>query len=452
MTTPPFIARNQATLKLLFIGALSLGMLIPLLMVRSIIHERQSMQQTASQTIASRWGGPQVVGGLVAMTPATIVENHERGTRSRASWQAHVLTDLAIDAQLSTEMRQLGIYQVPVYTTVVTVSGSLDAAQLARWQPDGEVIFWLPLGDVRGVREVSALTLEGGAVGRAGTGRITVDARPLNAAFKPYEGLQFTLPQAQRDQLLDHGSAAPTIRYQLQLTLAGSSSLLFLPLAATTEVKLEADWPHPEFIGQVLPLQQSIGAEGTGASWRLLGLNRRFGDEWEPAELETWQLHQSGFGMRLETPVDAYQRNERSVKYGFLFIALTFITLFLFEILTARPLHPVPYLLTGAALCVFYLVLLALSEYLLFAPAFALAAGALVTIITAYTGAVLGGRRRGLWVGLMMTLTYALLYVLVSAEHTALLLGSVTLLTVIAVLMYLTRNVDWYGYGSRPGR
>jgi len=117
-------------------------------------------------------------------------------------------------------------------------------------------------------------------------------------------------------------------------------------------------------------------------------------------------VNMAGFGMRLETGVDGYQRSECSVKYGFLFISLTFFTLFLFEVMTGRPLHPVPYVLTGAALTVFYLV------------------------------------------GLMMGLTYALLYILVTAAHAALLLGSVALLIAIAGLMYLTRGVDWYGYGG----
>jgi inner membrane protein len=164
------------------------------------------------------------------------------------------------------------------------------------------------------------------------------------------------------------------------------------------------------------------------------------------------QLCAAGFGMRLEEPVDAYQRNERAVKYGVLFISLTFFTLFLFEVMTSRPLHPVPYVLTGAALAVFYLVLLALSEYLPFPASFAVAAGLLLLIVTPYTGVVLGRRRYGLLVGVMMGLTYGLLYVLVSAQHAALLLGSLALLTAIASLMYLTRKIDWYAYGGKkPG-
>jgi inner membrane protein len=116
--------------------------------------------------------------------------------------------------------------------------------------------------------------------------------------------------------------------------------------------------------------------------------------------------------------------------------------------MTGRPLHPVPYILTGAALAVFYLVLLALSEYLPFGAAFLTAAALLILIVTPYTGAVLGKRRHGYLIGTMMSLTYALLYVLITAEHAALLLGSLALLAAIAALMYLTRRVDWYGYGK----
>ena len=167
----------------------------------------------------------------------------------------------------------------------------------------------------------------------------------------------------------------------------------------------------------------------------------------ELPELPAERMAAAAFGMRLETPVDRYQRSERSVKYGGLFIALTFLTLFLFEVTGGQPLHPVPYALTGAALAVFYLVLLALSEYLPFAGAFALAAALLVGVVAPYTGALLGARR-GLAAGSMMAVTYALLYLLVSAHHLSLLLGSLSLLAVIAALMYLTRNVDWYGYGG----
>jgi len=424
------LARNRATLKLLFVGMLSLAMLIPLVMIRSVVLERQNMQLTASNTIANRWGGSQAVSGLVLLTRQQVEIRHDRRTEIGMEWQANVLQEVVMDASLTTEWRYLGIYEVPVYTAVVSLQGRIDWDQIDGLQAEGDLVFWLPLGDVRGVREVSALAF----------GEIEIPARPLSVAAKSITGLQFTLPAVDRVRAGD--------TYHLEIKLAGSNSLTFLPLADTTRVSLHADWPHPEFVGQLLPTERSITDESTRANWQLLGINRPYGDHWLVKDMPAHQLNMAGFGMRLETPVDGYQRSERSVKYGFLFISLTFFTLFLFEVMTGRPLHPVPYVLTGAALAVFYLVLLALSEYLPFYGAFMAAAGMLVLIVTPYIGAVLGKRRHGYLVGLMMALTYALLYILVTAAHAALLLGSVALLIAIAGLMYLTRGVDWYGYGG----
>jgi inner membrane protein len=433
MNLPTLTQRNHATLKLLFVALLSLAMLIPLMMVGSIISERQDMQLTAEQTIAKRWGGNQSVSGLVALVEGPVKETGNRGMEISTEWQASVLSELVLDAVLETEWRNLGIYQVPVYTARIAIDGTIDWAQLKELQPSGDLLFWLPLGDVRGVRDISAANIDG----------TELLAKPLTVCTGTAHGLQFTLKNSDREAL----SKAATSSYRLELTLAGSNTLLFLPLADTTETHLQADWPHPEFIGQFLPFERSIG-EQTTASWKLLGLNRPFGNHWKVADMAMHQLNMSGFGMRLETPVDVYQRSERAVKYGFLFISLTFFTLFLFEVMTSRSLHPVPYVLTGAALAIFYLVLLALSEYLNFSTAFAVAAGLLLLIVTPYTSAVLGRRRYGLLVGLMMGLTYGLLYVLISAQHAALLLGSLSLLVAIAILMYLTRKIDWYAYGN----
>ncbi|NNK52355.1 MAG: cell envelope integrity protein CreD, partial [Xanthomonadales bacterium] len=410
----------------------SLSMLVPLSMIGSVVRDRQTLQTKAENTIANRWGGVQTIGGLVALLQRPVMLTDARQSRTHTEWLARVLTDLEVTAELVTEHRYLGIYEAPVYTARLAISGLIDWTLLDQLQPEGDLVFWLPLSDVRGVRQVSALTLDG----------LKIDAMPLSTHSDRISGLQFTIAARDREQ------RSADARYLLELELAGSGSLQFLPMADTTQVNFAADWPHPEFIGQFLPAERSVTDIGTHARWQLLGLNRPYGDQWPVADMSFDQLRDAAFGMRLETPVDGYQRSERSVKYGFLFITLTFFTLFLFEVMTGRPLHPVPYVLTGAALAVFYLVLLALSEYLPFAGAFAAASGLLVGIVTPYMGAVLRERRHGYRVGLMMALTYGLLYVLVTAQHAALLLGSLALLLAIAALMFLTRDVDWYSYGG----
>jgi inner membrane protein len=433
MAATELLIRHRATLKFLFVGALGLVMLIPLVMIRSVVTERQRLQAAAARTVAGRWGGAQTVGGLVALREAEVRSAGARVVRKETQWRAQAASTLSIDAELTTEERYLGIYTVPVYTSSITIRGRLAPDRLDVEAPPGELTLWLPLNDVRGVREVSSLEL----------GALEVPARPLTALASQLSGLQFTLSAADRRAL----GKIQSVDYRLTLTLAGSGSLQFLPLADTTRVSLTSDWPHPEFIGQYLPASRQVSTDGARAEWRLLGLNRPFGDEWAVGELPGEEMARAAFGMRLETPVDVYQRSERSVKYGGLFIALTFLTLFLFEVTGDKSLHPVPYALTGAALAVFYLVLMALSEYLPFAAAFALAAALLVGMVGPYTGALLGARR-GLAAASMLAVTYALLYVLVSAQQVSLLVGSLSLLAAIAGLMYLTRKVDWYGYGG----
>ena len=105
MSAPNLLNRNRATLKLLFVGALSLAMGIPLLMVRSIIDERQGMQYSAEQTIASRWGGSQTVSGLVALIQSPVTVNDKREMKTRSEWRANVLSGLTITASLTTEQR-----------------------------------------------------------------------------------------------------------------------------------------------------------------------------------------------------------------------------------------------------------------------------------------------------------------------------------------------------------
>ena len=132
-----------------------------------------------------------------------------------------------------------------------------------------------------------------------------------------------------------------------------------------------------------------------------------------------------------------------------LFIALSFVAFFLFEVLKKLRVHPVQYLLIGVALCTFYLLLLALSEQIGFGPAYALAAAAVALLVGGYAAAVRSTRRAGLVLGGSLGLVYGLLYGLVVSEQYSLLIGALALLAVIALLMYLTRRVDWYGEKPR---
>jgi inner membrane protein len=232
------------------------------------------------------------------------------------------------------------------------------------------------------------------------------------------------------------------------MTLAGTERFAVLPLARETDLHAQSTWPDPGFDGAFLPATRSVAATGFEAEWQVLDLNRALAQRWRGNEDVSNALRGSAFGVTLTQPAGSYQQNVRAGKYGVLFIALTFVAFFLFEVLRGLRVHPVQYLLVGLALATFYVVLLAVSEQIGFGLAYVLAAAAVVAMVGGYAGVVLAQRRAGLVLGALLALIYALLYGLVASEDYALLMGSLALLAAIAALMYLTRRVNWYAVGG----
>jgi inner membrane protein len=138
----------------------------------------------------------------------------------------------------------------------------------------------------------------------------------------------------------------------------------------------------------------------------------------------------------------------RSVKYAFLFILLTFATVWLIEILAGVRVHTIQYLMLGAALCLFYLLELSLSEHLGFPFAYVLASAAVVGMVAAYSLVILRRPARAMIIAVAVTLLYAYLYLLLMNEDYALLIGSVGLFAILGAIMYATRRVDWYSVGD----
>ncbi|ULU27164.1 cell envelope integrity protein CreD [Dyella terrae] len=424
------------TAKVLGVGLLALLMLIPLWRVQSLVEERQGMRQAAIDQIAQGWGGEQVLGGLVLAVPSHQMTTLPSGEARDMTDTTYVLPDaLSVDAGMAVDKRRYGIYDAPVFASTVQLDGRFTAEDIAparqmdgsRWE-DGKAELRLAVGDLRGLQEVSELRINGK------TQRFQSSAATFGGSSS-----MVIVPidlTAVGDQ---------PVEFSVKLRLAGTQSLQWLPLARTTDVKLHAPWPDPSFIGAALPVERAVNADGFSARWHMLDLNRKFGQTWHASDVRVdTAVHDAAFGVALFQPVDVYQRNVRAGKYGVLFITMTFVAFFLFEVLKRLRVHPVQYLLVGAALASFYVLLLALSEQIGFGPAYAVAAASVVLIIGGYAGAVLGARRAGMWLGVALALVYAMLYVVLAAEQYALLIGAIVLVLTVALLMYLTRRIDWY--------
>ncbi|HEX6832183.1 MAG TPA: cell envelope integrity protein CreD [Rudaea sp.] len=423
---------HSSTFKVLGIGFLALLMLIPLAQVQGLIGERNQLRESAVAAIAQSWGAQQQIGGPVLAVPKRMRVANSNGWITLDSTEILLPDQLDIRATLQPDRRRYGIYETPVYAAEMKITGHFLARDIASLAGSETTYLWdqaqlrLPVTDVRGLRRVAALRVAGAEYqfgpGEGGVGSIGAIAAPFDAS------------KAHDDR----------IPFEIDLTLAGTQNLEFLPLARHTEVALSAPWPDPSFVGAFLPAEHRIDAKGFEAHWQVLDLNREFGQHWQQNGDRLPIVNGAGFGVSLYQPAGVYQQNVRAGKYGLLFVALTFVAFFLFEVLRRLRVHPVQYLLIGLALTTFYVVLLALSEQIGFGWAYAIASTVVVLMVSGYAAAVLRTRRAGAVLGGVLALVYALLYGLVVSEEYSLLMGAFALLGVVAAVMYLTRRVDWY--------
>lgn len=424
---------GSTLMKAVVVTSVALILLIPLHLLRNLVTERTRMRSEAVQQVAKGWGGRQMIGGPVIAIPVT--GSDDSGRSILREW--YVLPEsLDVQAEIAVQdkRRTLGVYEVPVYVTTVRLSGEIDIpreiARLAESHPllhaniDRAKVL-LPVSDPRGLRDI-----------RSDAGGLT------SAAFEPTLG--FPLAALGAPLRIDETLASGKRRFDITLELAGTEALSVLPLARSTRVRMSGNWPHPGYAQGFLPLEHNSENGRFEARWQILSLNRSFGSGWFQAELSLQDLQSSALGVELVQPVDIYLRTERSVKYAGLFISLSLLTLFMWEHISRRRLHPIQYGLMGLALSVFYLLLLALAEHVGFLAAYAIAAVALCALLGIYLAGAFRDRQSGMAAAGAFAAVYGLLYLLVTSESYALLAGALALFGLLSAVMLMTRKLDWY--------
>lgn len=344
---------------------------------------------------------------------------------------------LVVRGRLLPERRHRGIYETVLYRAQLRIEGELARPDFSTWNVAPEDVLWneaivtIGVSDLRGIHgnpvmrwNHRALTFSGGS----GDPRLRTSGLTAANAFAG-------------------GATAARYPFALDLALNGSEQIGFYPLGSETVVEMTSPWPDPSFTGAFLPESRTVTPRGFTARWSISSLARSYPQRWREWGDETTSamtaVAPSAFHVGLFSPVGHYQQTERSLKYGVLFIVLTFVTFFLYELLSPVTLHPVQYFLVGGALCLFYLLLLSISEHAPFLTAYAVASVATVGLISAYGAALLQSRLRVLGLSSVLALLYGYLYVLLQLEDWALLMGSIGLFLILALVMYTTRTVDW---------
>ena len=435
--------RQSASAKVAVIGFLILVLLIPLAMIKGVIAERDRTGQGAVYEIQRTWGGAQFIAGPVLVIPYDVFHTTKAGEEYASRYHLYLLPqDLDIDADVAAATRQRGIYEVPVYAAKLRLSGAFPRPDFATLKISDSAVHW--------DNAYVALSVSDG---RAITALPGVKFAGQDLRFEPGGEQVKGLPPAivaPVGTLLRTADRSAALTFDIDLSINGSESLRFLPAGDTTRVAVRSTWPSPSFSGNYLPEKHDVRADGFTAHWKVSSIGRVMPSRWTDAVATTGMAELSAFGVDLYTPISVYRLTERAAKYGILFVGLTFVSYFLFEIVAGLRLHPLQYLLVGLANCLFYLLLISLAEHVGFGSAYLASCLASSALIVAYSQSVLGDRRRALIMAAVLGLLYAFLYMTLRAETYAMLAGALGLWAVLAVVMYLTRRTDWYGESHVP--
>lgn len=429
-------------IKLAFVFAMTLAILVPLALIDGVIDDRQRNRAEAVEQISATFAAAQVFGGPVLVVPYTEsvevdVTAADGGTRKvrrdeQRQW-IYFPEVLEVGGPIKPSTRRLGLHAVRVYEWAGRAEARFAADIPATTDPLSNRRIgrpWLSYGiaDVRGL---------------VGAPRLSVNASPVavlqGQGVRDGSGVHARLPAPMPGSRLQ-------LTTRLDLVLGGTESLSLAPMGQQNRFALASSWPHPRLAGKFPARQPRIGADGFAAQWEISAL---------AADAQRQYLGGRGLvsdidavSVSLVDPVNAYTQADRAIKYGILFVLLTFVGFFMIELLLQLRIHPIQYGLVGLALSIFFLLLVSLSEHVAFVLAYVLASTACVGLIGYYLCHVLGSVLRGGGFALTLGALYAALFGLLISEDNALLMGSLLLFAILAGIMIATRKVDWYRAGA----
>ncbi|XDD46878.1 cell envelope integrity protein CreD [Leptospira sp. WS39.C2] len=432
---------SSVNVRLLILGVMVILFIIPLSMVGSLIDERNQSRLNAVSEVGEKWSQNQTLLGPILVIPYNIRIPKSGNSQSKEKWDyiteyAYFLPEeLSYQVGMNTEERKRGIYQIPLYTNKIFAKGRFSAVRSSDFPLDTTYIYW---DDARLVVSVSDLKGLGGDLKLTWNGKDKYFTPGTKSTFFP-SGMSLPIQINENE-----GNGI----FAMDVSLKGSESFSIIPIGKKTKMTMESNWKDPSFNGNLLPVDREIHETGFRSLWESSYFSRSY-----PQVIHSLDdsivnsIYNSAFGVSLLIPVDHYFKLERSVKYGLLFIVTSFTLFFLMEVFGGIVLHPIQYILIGCAMIIFYVLNLSLSEHIGYFWAYLISSLAVTSLIGYYAMNVLENKKKGVITsGYYLTL-YSFLYIILASEDQALLLGSITLFTILALVMHFTRKINWYQFG-----
>jgi inner membrane protein len=429
--SPSFFDRYAYALKAAIIVVLIMVLLIPANMIQNLIWERRDRQEEASKEVSSRWGNEQNITGPVLAVP------YKASPGNEDTYVYLLPENLKINGELLPEKLQRGIFNVAVYNAKLQLSGAFSGTAIASLNISPSALDWEHASLLIGISDLHGID-----------NQVQMMWNGKNYLFNPgvVNSDLFTSGIQSPVAITPGDTSAMAGNFTVDVGVKGSGRISFSPIGKTTTVAINSSWPSPSFDEAFPPKTRRVDDKGFAASWQVQHLNRSYPQSWEGKK---FNIHSADFGIKLFMPAESHQMSMRAVKYAIMIIGLTFFVFYFIELSQRRALHPIQYALIGLALCIFYTLLISISEQINFFMAYIIASVLTIGLIIAYTAAAFKSTRIAAGIGATLTLIYAFIYVIISAEDQALLMGSLGLFIILALIMYFSTTIKWDKLGHK---
>ena len=443
--------KTSITARMFMVGFLIIVLLIPLAFIQNLISERANRQKHVVNEINQSWGGEVLLYGPILKIPYKTYnekiytsDNGESHTEKIEQINyAYIFPEsLDIKSTINPNEKQRGIYKTAVYQSKIELNGKYNPIDFSEVDVDTKDILWdkakviLQISNLKGVNEKIIMKIKDTSY-EFSSKYNGVNHNSLNE----YHSVNLHKLETKTLDMSQQLGKGASLIFNINLNINGSEQIRFVPVGKETKANIVSNWKTATFFGQFLPYNEDkIHKNGFDAKWKILDINRPFAQQYFN---ELPILTEFAFGVKFRISVYEYLKCERSTKYGFMVIALTFLVFFLIQTLSNVYIHPFQYLMIGVALTMFYTLLISISEHSTFLNAYLIATLSVMGLISIYSKTILKGIKFPLFIALSLTALYLFIYIIIQLESYALLVGSIGLFVILAIVMFVSRKVDW---------
>ena len=454
---PPYARRrvSPVTKKIIFLFVLTILLWIPLILIGNLINDRGKLYKQTITNIGNEWGKSQKIIAPVITISYTDTSINNKDSVSNASNTKAVAVvpverkfvilpeELNATIEMKDEVRQRGIYNATVYNANVKLKGYFSAKVL---KEDKKVLGCISIGltDTKALIKINKFKI----------GDMDLEAMSgTMAAPLITNGISGQLGPEHNNTMNKE-----KIPFEIDIDFRGSRDISILPLGKKNHFEIKSNWKSPSFSG-VLPTERTIDENGFSAKWEVSNLIRNYPqviDVNDDKYSDFYDNNSDGYGaygdyysdgntvvkVALFDSVTSYTQIYRACNYGILFIGMSLVVVFIFEVVSKKAAHYVQYGVVGFSLVIFYLLLLSLSEHIGFEWSYLISSLAIVIPNSMYITSMTSSKKFGIGMFIFLSGIYAILFSILRMEQYALLTGSLLILAVLYAVMYLTKKAD----------